>query len=113
MQKVKMHGLVGDLWPNIRLMQLTGHWLLEYHEDSGGMGRLLRLAYCWLTTVLVFVQYGFLVCFLLLETYNADEMAAVTITTLFFLHSVTKFTFFALRSSYFYRTLGAWNQVSE
>lgn len=41
MQKIKMHGLVGDLWPNIRLMQLTGHWLLEYHEETGGMVRVI------------------------------------------------------------------------
>nr|QQL94666.1 olfactory receptor coreceptor [Adelphocoris suturalis] len=113
MQKVKMHGLVGDLWPNIRLMQLTGHWLLEYHEETGGMARLIRIAYCWMTTFIVYLQYAFLVCFLILETYNSDEMAAVTITTLFFLHSVTKFTYFAIRSKYFYRTLSAWNQVNS
>ena len=51
MQKIKMHGLVGDLWPNIRLMQLTGHWLLEYHEETGGMVRifLVNLLNTWCT----------------------------------------------------------------
>ncbi|NP_001303637.1 odorant receptor coreceptor [Cimex lectularius] len=94
-------------------MQLTGHWLLEYHEENGGIMRLLRLAYCWITTLLILVQFGFLVCFLILETYDADQMAAATITTLFFLHSVTKYLYFALRSKYFYRTLSAWNQVNS
>nr|AWW05228.1 odorant receptor co-receptor [Corythucha ciliata] len=113
MQKVKMHGLVGDLWPNIRLMQLTGHWLLEYHEDNGGLTRLLRQAYCWMTTLLLFTNFGFICCFLILETYSSDQMAGATITTLFFLHSVTKFAYFALRSKYFYRTLSAWNQMNS
>nr|BCU40953.1 Odorant receptor co-receptor [Plautia stali] len=113
MQKIKMHGLVGDLWPNIRLMQLTGHWLLEYHEETGGMVRLIRLGYCWLTTFLVVMQFAFLACFLILDTYDADQMAAATITTLFFLHSITKFGYFAVRSKYFYRTFGAWNQVNS
>ncbi|XP_073994619.1 odorant receptor co-receptor [Rhodnius prolixus] len=113
MQKVKMHGLVGDLWPNIRLMQMTGHWLLEYHEETGGMVRLMRMAFCWFTTLIVFTQFAFITCFLILETYDADQMAAATITTLFFLHSVTKFMYFALRSKYFYRTLSAWNQMNS
>lgn len=106
-----MHGLVGDLWPNIRLMQLTGHWILEYREDNGGMMRLLRVIYCWMVSFIITSQFAFVGLFLLLETYDPDQMAAATITLLFFAHSITKFGYFAARSKLFYRTLSAWNQV--
>lgn len=111
MQKVKKHGLVGDLWPHIRLMQISGHWLLEYYDEQGGMARGMRILYCLLTTFLVFLQFGFTFGFLILESYDADQMAASTITVLFFLHSIIKYMYFAFHSKAFYRTLSAWNSV--
>ncbi|KAL1114879.1 hypothetical protein AAG570_007703 [Ranatra chinensis] len=109
MEKQKMHGLVGDVWPNLQMMKYSGHWILEYDQGN----RPLRLAYCWITSLLMVVQVVFLFCFLLLETYDADQMAAATITLLFFLHGITKFVYFAARNRYFYRTIGAWNQVNS
>ncbi|XP_075218711.1 odorant receptor co-receptor [Lycorma delicatula] len=113
MQKVKMNGLIGDLWPHIRLMQLTGHWLLEYHENNESIMRLFRKIYCTLTTILVLVQFIFIFIFLVFYTYDSDQMAAGTITVLFFLHSITKYLYFAFRSKYFYRTFSAWNQMNS
>ncbi|XP_039298659.1 odorant receptor coreceptor [Nilaparvata lugens] len=113
MEKVRKHGLIGDLWPHIRLMQLTGHWLLEYHDNNESVMVLIRKLYCSLTTFLVLLQFIFIFVFLCFNTYDADQMAAGTITVLFFLHSITKFLFFAFRSKYFYRTFSAWNQMNS
>lgn len=111
MEKYKSTGLIGDLWTNIKCMQISGHWLLEYYEENSGLSRLLRILYCSLTTILIVAQLGFITTFVMLESYDTDEMATGTITTLFFLHSITKFLYFAMRSKYFYRVLRSWNQV--
>lgn len=34
MTKVKHQGLVSDLMPNIKLMQMAGHFLFNYHEGK-------------------------------------------------------------------------------
>lgn len=34
MTKIKTQGLVSDLMPNIKLMQLSGHFLFNYHSGK-------------------------------------------------------------------------------
>ncbi|KAL0267300.1 UNVERIFIED_CONTAM: hypothetical protein PYX00_009613 [Menopon gallinae] len=94
MSKFKQHGLVADLWPNIRLMQLSGHFLHEYHEDNGAMQVLMRRLYSSVHLILVFLQFA-------------------AITVLFFTHCITKFCYFALRRKKFYRTLASWNSINS
>lgn len=41
-QKNHYRGLVADLMPNIRAMQFTGLYLMEYHSENSAMQRLMR-----------------------------------------------------------------------
>ena len=50
---------------------------------------------------------------LVLERGDVNDLAANTITVLFFTHCITKSVYFAVRSKLFYRTLGIWNQPNS
>lgn len=43
--KLRQAGLVTDMWPVIRMMQLSGHYLFEYHTEMGGFWTGIRLGY--------------------------------------------------------------------
>ncbi|XP_049839717.1 odorant receptor coreceptor [Schistocerca gregaria] len=105
----KPHGLVADLWPLIRMVQYSGHWMLEY---SGGL-TALRAIYSSVVSVLVVTQFALMAVNLIQRSGDVNELAANTITVLFFLHPITKFAYFAVRSKAFYRTLATWNQSNN
>nr|CAD7403190.1 unnamed protein product [Timema cristinae] len=109
MQKFRLHGLVADLWPNIRLMQLTGHWLFEFHQENSLMWTFFRMAYSSMHTLLVLINFIFVFFNLYNQSDDVNDLAANTITVLFFAHCVTKLAYFAMRSQKFYRTLNLWN----
>ncbi|CAH0549251.1 unnamed protein product [Brassicogethes aeneus] len=111
--KFKVAGLVADLMPNIRLIQASGHFMFNYHADNSGALHTLRLGYSCAHLVCVLFQYGTIMGNLLVERDNVNDLAANTITTLFFAHCITKFIYFAMRSKLFYRTLGIWNQSNS
>ncbi|XP_054281380.1 odorant receptor coreceptor-like [Macrosteles quadrilineatus] len=112
MQKIRKHGFVGDMWPHIQIMKLSGFWMFEYYEENGGAIHLMRMLYAAITTILMVMQFGFILLFLIFDTYNGDQIASATISFLFFAHSITKYFYFAFRSKAFYRVLGSWNHVS-
>lgn len=37
MMKYKQQGLVADLMPNIRLMQMSGHFMFQYYNEGGAV----------------------------------------------------------------------------
>nr|WKW84791.1 odorant receptor coreceptor [Nephotettix cincticeps] len=113
MHKVRKHGFVGDMWPHIQIMKLTGLWMFEYYEENGGAIQLMRMLYASVTTVLMLMQFAFILLFLIFDTYNGDQMASATISFLFFAHSITKYLYFAFRSRAFYRVLGSWNHINS
>nr|AIX97139.1 olfactory receptor 4 [Rhyzopertha dominica] len=113
MMTFKVQGLVADLMPNIRLMQAVGHFMLNYHADNSGALHTLRLSYCFMHLFLLLTQYGFIFGNLVKERGDVNDLAANTITVLFFMHCITKFVYFAIRSKLFYRTLGIWNQSNS
>nr|NP_001296031.1 odorant receptor coreceptor [Plutella xylostella]BAG71421.2 olfactory receptor-2 [Plutella xylostella] len=113
MNKVKAQGLVSDLMPNIKLMQMAGHFLFNYHEENGGMSMLLRKIYASVHAFLIVIHY---LCMLLnMAQYSDDvnELTANTITVFFFAHTVIKLLYFAINSKSFYRTLAVWNQSNS
>lgn len=59
--KFKQQGLVSDLMPNIRLMQISGHFMFNYYAD--GM-KFMHKIYCVVSTVELFSFTSFLICFL-------------------------------------------------
>lgn len=59
MMKFKVAGLVADLMPNIRLIQASGHFMLNYHADNSGAVHTLRLGYCCAHLVFMFLQYWY------------------------------------------------------
>ncbi|XP_026687240.1 odorant receptor coreceptor-like, partial [Diaphorina citri] len=113
MQKVNKHGLVGDLWPKIRLMQLTGMFILEFHEDSSPGTQLLRVAYCWIVTALLIAQYACVITFTVGLNYNNDLLAGGVVTTLFFTHGMIKYIYVGLKNKSFYRVLSSWNNANS
>ena len=40
--KSQYRGLVADMMPNIRAMQITGLYLMEYHSENSSMQKLMR-----------------------------------------------------------------------
>jgi hypothetical protein len=58
MMKFKVSGLVADLMPNIRLIQASGHFMLNYHADNSGAVHTLRLGYCIMHLIFMLLQYG-------------------------------------------------------
>uniref|UniRef100_A0A8D9F8H1 Odorant receptor coreceptor n=1 Tax=Cacopsylla melanoneura TaxID=428564 RepID=A0A8D9F8H1_9HEMI len=113
MHKVNKHGLVGDLWPNIRLMHLTGMFILEFHEDSSPGTQMLRFAYCWIVTVLLLAQYAGLVVFVVGLNYSNDLLAGGVVTALFFAHGLFKYIYVGLKNKSFYRVLSSWNNANS
>ncbi|CAH1380122.1 hypothetical protein MTP99_004056 [Tenebrio molitor] len=113
MMKFKVSGLVADLMPNIRLIQASGHFMLNYHADNSGAVHTLRLGYCIMHLIFMLLQYGCNFVNLIFERGDVNDLAANTITVLFFTHCITKFVYFAARSKLFYRTLGIWNQPNS
>ncbi|XP_030747553.1 odorant receptor coreceptor [Sitophilus oryzae] len=113
MNTFKVTGLVADLMPNIRLIQASGHFMLNYHADNSGALHALRLGYPCVHLLFVLLQYGCIFGNLVVEKDNVNDLAANTITILFFTHCLTKFVYFAARSKLFYRTLGIWNQANS
>lgn len=104
----KYTGLVADLLPNIRCMQIAGHFLFNYCS-SGSSTLFIRKIYSAVNLILVFVQFASMIINMAMNTSEVNELTANTITVLFFLHCLTKFIYFALKSKTFYRTLNIWS----
>lgn len=104
----KYSGLVADLMPNIRCMQFSGHFLFNYCS-SGSSTLFLRKIYSSCHLILITIQFISMVINLALNTSEVNELTSNTITVLFFLHCITKFTYFALNSKSFYRSMNIWN----
>ncbi|XP_068623291.1 odorant receptor coreceptor [Battus philenor] len=113
MSKVKTQGLVSDLMPNIKLMQMAGHFLFNYYPENGGMSVLLRKIYSSVHAFFIVIQYLSMVANMAQYSDEVNELTANTITVLFFAHSIIKLIFFALNSKSFYRTLAMWNQSNS
>ncbi|XP_066591214.1 odorant receptor coreceptor [Prorops nasuta] len=111
MMKFKQQGLVADLMPNIRLMQISGHFLFNYYNDGGT--KFMHRIYCCVHLFLIVLQYGLMGVNLILESGDVDDLTANTITMLFFTHTIVKVIYFAVRSKLFYRTLGIWNNPNS
>lgn len=108
----KKDGLIKDLWPNIRLIQMSGLFISEYYDDYSGLAVLFRKVYSWITTLIIYTQYIFVVKFMVSESHDSDQLAAGVVTTLFFAHSMIKYMYFSMGTKSFYRTLGSWNNLS-
>ena len=113
MYKFKLHGLVADLWPLIRIMQMTGFFLLDYYEDMSFGWSSIRAGYAASVSGIMVIQYLLLFINLMKQAEEVDDLTANTITVLFFLHSLTKFFYFAIRRTKFYRTLATWNNANS
>lgn len=111
MMKLKQQGLVADLMPNIRLMQISGHFMFNYYNENST--KFMHKIYCCVHLVLILIQFGLCAVNLILESGDVDDLTANTITMLFFTHSVVKLVYFAVRSKLFYRTLGIWNNPNS
>ncbi|XP_014224691.1 odorant receptor coreceptor [Trichogramma pretiosum] len=106
MMKMKQQGLVADLLPNIRVMQFSGHFMFNYYNE--GL-KFPHRVFCIVSFLLILVQYSMMGINLAMEVGDPDDMAANTITMLFFIHPIVKTIYFAARSKTFYKTLGIWN----
>nr|AKC58535.1 odorant co-receptor [Anomala corpulenta] len=113
MMQFKPQGLVADLIPNIKLMQFSGHFMLNYYAETTGAVHTLRLGFCFGHLFLLLLQFGFTFGNLVQQSDDVNDLAANTITVLFFTHCITKFVYFAVRQKLFYRTLGIWNQSNS
>ncbi|XP_041972175.1 odorant receptor coreceptor [Aricia agestis] len=113
MTKQKTQGLVSDLMPNIKLMQLFGHFLFNYHADNAGMSLLLRKIYASVHAFLIVVQFVLMGINMAKYSEEVNELTANTITVLFFAHTLIKLLFFGVTSKNFYRTLAVWNQSNS
>ncbi|CAG4932144.1 unnamed protein product [Colias eurytheme] len=113
MTKTKTQGLVSDLMPNIKLMQMAGHFLFNYHSENGGMTTLLRKIYASVHAILLVAHYLCMGANMAQYSDEVNELTANTITILFFAHSIIKLAFFAITSKNFYRTLAVWNQSNS
>ncbi|XP_025205994.1 odorant receptor coreceptor isoform X2 [Melanaphis sacchari] len=108
----KKDGLIKDLWPNIRLIQMSGLFISEYYDDYSGLAVLFRKIYSWITTIIIYSQFLFIVIFMVTKSNDSDQLAAGVVTTLFFTHSMIKFMYFSTGTKSFYRTLSFWNNTS-
>lgn len=113
MQKVRRQGLVADLWPNLRMIQVSGIFFSAYFEDNSTLMRLVRKIYSWVVTIVLFTQYLFLVMYALTEAYNADQRAAYSVTILFFTHTLIKYTYFSTNTDKITRALAMWNNPNS
>nr|ULR56389.1 odorant co-receptor [Leptopilina drosophilae] len=110
MMKFKQQGLVSDLMPNLRLMQISGHFMFNYYGDAK---KFAHKIYCSVHFFLILIQFGCMAFNLVLESGDVDDLTANTITMLFFTHSVVKIIYFGVRSKLFYRTLAIWNNPNS
>ncbi|XP_033216466.1 odorant receptor coreceptor [Belonocnema kinseyi] len=110
MMKFKQQGLVSDLLPNIRLMQICGHFMFNYYGEAK---KFAHKIYCFVHLFLILIQFGCMAFNLVEESADVDDLTANTITMLFFTHSVVKVIYFAARSKLFYRTLAIWNNPNS
>jgi len=94
--KSKYRGLVQDLWPNIKLMQVSGLYLLEYHENDTPSLRTMRKMYSYMHTALLLLGFASIILYLFFESYDVDDYAAHTVTVLYFFHSVTRTLWFMM-----------------
>ncbi|PSN39983.1 Odorant receptor coreceptor [Blattella germanica] len=113
MYKFRLHGLVADMWPLIRMMQMTGFFLLDYYEDMSFGFTSMRAGFSGTVGVLMVAQFGCLFLNLMHQADEVNDLTANTITVLFFVHSLTKFFYFAIRRAKFYRTLATWNNANS
>ncbi|XP_063388574.1 odorant receptor coreceptor [Cydia fagiglandana] len=113
MGKVKSQGLVSDLMPNIKLMQMAGHFLFNYTDETGGMSLLLRKVYASMHAFLIVLNFICMGINMAQYSDEVNELTANTITVLFFAHTIIKLAFFAINSKSFYRTLAVWNQSNS
>lgn len=113
MQKVRKVGLVADLWPNIRFIQLSGLFITAFYENNTSLMRLIRKTYSWTVAILMITQFIFLCIYAATESYNPDQRAAYTVTIFFFTHSLIKFVYFSTGTGKFYRGLAAWNNANS
>jgi gustatory receptor len=113
MYKFKLHGLVADMWLLIRILQVTGFFLLDYYEDMSFGWTSIRAGYAGSISALMIIQYVLMFINLMKQAENVSDLTANTITVLFFAHSLTKFFYFALRRGRFYRTLATWNNANS
>lgn len=58
MMKFKKAGLVADLFPNIKLMQASGHFMFNYHNETSGAVHGLRVLYSTVHLLLMMAQFG-------------------------------------------------------
>ena len=113
MYKFRLHGLVADMWPLIRIMQFTGYFLLDYHEDMSFGWTSMRAGYAATISFMMVVQFACMFLNLMHQADEVNDLTANTITVLFFVHSLTKLLYFALRRGKFYRTLATWNNSNS
>lgn len=59
------------------------------------------------------LHFLFIIINFYIESKADSDLAADTITMLFFAHSACKLTYFAMRSKLFYRALASWNSVNS
>ncbi|KAK3927047.1 Odorant receptor coreceptor [Frankliniella fusca] len=112
-QKNQYRGLVADLMPNIRAMQISGLYLMEYHAENSAVQRLMRRAYSIFQVTIMTLGYLTLVAYLLTQSYNVEDWAAHTVTTLFFLHSLCRTFWLMGNTKRFYRMLDCWNTTNS
>ncbi|KAK0085908.1 hypothetical protein PV325_004248 [Microctonus aethiopoides] len=110
MMKTKHQGLAADLMPNIRLMQILGHFMFNYYGEGK---KLMHKIYCSVHLFLIILQFILMGLNLAFEKDDVDDLTANTITMLFFSHSIIKIIYFAFRSKLFYRTLAIWNNPNS
>lgn len=108
-QQKQFTGLVADLMPNIRLMRFVGHFLNKYSNGSAFLNQL----YSWANLILMLLQFICIVVNLAYNTSEVNELTANTVTTLHFLHTLTKFSYLAINNKNFYRTFNIWNQSNS
>jgi gustatory receptor len=101
------------MWPLIRIMQGTGFFLLDYHEDMSFGWTSIRTGYASFVSGLMIIQFLLMFINLMKQAEDVNDLTANTITILFFLHSLIKLFYFALRRTKFYRTLATWNNANS
>ncbi|XP_014219015.1 odorant receptor coreceptor [Copidosoma floridanum] len=110
MMKMKQHGLVADLLPNIRSMQFAGHFMFNYYSEGK---KFPHKMFCFISLFIILIQYVLMGLNLLIESDDVDDMTANTITMLFFAHPIVKTLYFPLFRKVFYKTLAVWNNPNS
>jgi len=92
---------------------MTGFFLLDYHEDMSFGWTSIRTGYAASVSGLMIIQFALIFINLMKQSDDVNDLTANTITVLFFVHSLTKLFYFALRRGKFYRTLATWNNANS